>query len=197
MEETPPQEDPMTRAERYAAAYAAFVPSPDDNPAAVPYYCAAEGLRAAWGRDFCDRFNDVFHRAFCAAGAVSVSEGLRVAELTLRDYVERVRVPERPPANYGRFYRAEPVEVTAEDVFRREFRRTFPGERINGKLAREKRQEVWVSACRAAVEQNRRAREDYAADLRAAERDAARLREWVDDVHGVALLLDAAREVVR
>lgn len=155
----------MTRAERYEEAREAFTPDPTDSADAVPYYAAAAGLKAAWGAEICDLID--FHACFCAAGAA----GYEAAVATLRSIAEAE--PPKEPQGSGAWI-AEPVELTADEVFEREFKRAFPKRRLGSKFANEKKAETAERAQEIADAENAKARERYE-DERA--RQAARDRK--------------------
>lgn len=130
----------MNREELFEAAYAAFVPAEDDNPECVPFYRAWRGLEAAWGAEFCKRYNGVVHRAACECSYKHPTmRPYELALFTAKHMIENAKAPEEPRVVYS--HRAEPSEPTEQDaraIFATQFKAKWPNERLNGKLAREK-----------------------------------------------------------
>ena len=145
----------MSRETRYEEACRAFVPDPSDSADAIPYYRAAAGLKAAWGAAICDSID--FHACFCAAG----SQGYEAAVATLRALADAE--PPKEPQGSGA-YLARPLDVTAEDVFVREFKRAFPRRRVTSKFAQEKRESSAERAQEIADAENAKAAASYEAE---------------------------------
>jgi len=184
------------RALLFTQAYAAFEPSPDDSPNAIPFYRAFAGLRAAWGNDFCDKYNHALHQAACECG--TADKPYTVAIKVLQFMVEGYKPPERPTPSYS--YNLPPQPPTEQDartLFNEAFKEAFPGRRANSKLANEKWIEKREKAM--AIMQGRYEIEKVAYDKceqRREDQNRAHQQKWLDSIHQAALFEDAVREII-
>lgn len=128
----------MTRAQAFVHGSDSYVPAPDDPPANVPFYRAAWGLRAAWGREFCDQHHHLVHAA--ASRASWTVEPARRYRVALDELVRLAGTPVLPEPPRPRLsYATPPARPTEEDairLFQQEWRQHRPGERVNSKLAK-------------------------------------------------------------
>lgn len=169
----------MTGAEIYRDAYHAYEPQPDDRPDGISFYRAWAGLRAAWGDVFCKKYDAILHRACCMAYRFSPEEGYAIA-LSIVEESARQADPPRPSGPYSSNCPPRlPREDDARNLFKSEFRRAFPGKRLNSREANR----LWIEKRAQAMEiVQARYRErcaQYEADekLMSDER-AARVAEW-------------------
>lgn len=124
----------------FNTAHDAFVPAADDNPDCVPFYRAAAGLYAAWGKEFCDRYNSAVHRAACECShSHPTMSRYQLALYMLKYTAEQTKAPSEPRYSYSsRCEPSEPTEQDARNIFNAQFKRAFPGQRLNSKAAKEK-----------------------------------------------------------
>jgi hypothetical protein len=188
---------PLTTSNAFEAAYAAFAPAPDDNPAAVPAYRAFHALNAVWGESFGRQFNATWHRAACEASWAQEGERYKAALSAARDWVASAVPPPEPRPCYS--YASEPKAPTDADVIaavRREFKLAYPGKRWGSAFAK-------AALARVRDQAHKLLLARFVADVvkyEASETgrkasDATRHQAWLDTLHSMALLEDAVRKL--
>lgn len=179
--------------ERYEAGRLAFVADPSDNPECVPYYACHAGLRAAWGDARTKALSHAGHEIMNAAR----HGGLPSAIECVRAYLSPVTT--EPPVRWYSYSACPEAVFTADSVFRSEFKRAYPGERVNGKKAKELRTPARMAkAQELADRKNASLREEWEAEERRRSEAWARTwSRWMDSIHEAALIADAAWEIVR
>ncbi len=189
----------IDRREIFEQAAAAFLPAPDDSAAAIPFYRAWAGLRAAWGESFCKDFNGAVHNAACAAGWAPDGERYQAALITLRHLSENQQAPAAPREVWANAYHATPVEPTERDArefFNAEWRRKYPGKRANSKEANTKYAELSGKALAILRERYAQALAEYQRrEEQTSRENAARREEWFGKLHGMAAFEDAVRDI--
>jgi hypothetical protein len=177
----------MTQQEAFEQGFSGFVPQTDDPPDNISFYRTFRGLEAAFGKDLCDKYNGAIHNAACDAccgGNATASERYQYALISLRHQADKMKVPEEP--EYRRFWQHEPQEpgeVEAHNLFAEQFRARFPGQRINGKLAKEKWPQVRERALEIVHEKYVAAKAKYDAERAGVDEENARRKaDWQERV---------------
>lgn len=191
----------MTSRERFDAAYATFVPAPDDSDCAIPFYRAYAGLRAAWGPALTDPVglgSHVVHQAACYSGDAP-GDRYDVACQTARRIVETTKLPPKPTPRYS--YAAEPSKPTEQDAyeeFKAQYKRAFPGKRINSIHAKQQWAKVEMFAMQFVMNRYQQALAAHQQEeAQRQQQNHARRQEWIDKIHSIALLENMVRDAIR
>jgi hypothetical protein len=122
-------------------------------------------------------------------------EQYRQAVLTFRARCADAKLPHDPYYTVG--YKAPPVPPTERDakiLFHDEYRRKYPGQRVNSRHANQLWKEKAILAHQIVEDRYKIDQEHYEREeLARAEANAARHAAWLDAVHGMALLENWAR----
>lgn len=190
----------MRRLEQYIAGCAAYIPEASDPADNIRYYRAARGLQAAWGQDFCDTFNSVFHRAFCEAGNAQEPERQYAIALdVLREWTAAKPLNVREPYySYGTAIEPlAPTEADARAEFNRQWKAKYPGKRCNSKEANARYAEISGKAMEFVQAEYQDALKRYReVEAKRESENAKRRQEWLDVFHGAALCENAVRDLL-
>lgn len=184
-------------ADTFTLAHEAFIPAPDDNPDAVPFYRAYAGLKQAWGAEFVDEFHTAIHQIGCHIMHLKLEEKYPKALELLRYNVEHQAVIPKPQKRYQ--YHSEPDPPTEQDVvdlFNEQFRGAYPGKRINSKFAKEKWSQYSHMAKKAVQERYERAKAAYQGRLDQEERDYQnQLKPWQERMDSIKKFAQKAESI--
>lgn len=194
------------RLDYFSAAFDAFVPSPDDNPENVPFYRVSCGLRAAWGWDWeTGYYRSLLHGVACYTtySGIKTPDGyyetaLNVLRSYLRDW-NTGELREHPPSRSS-WWQREPAEPTEKDVlsfFRTEYKRAYPGNRVNSKHAKA----MWLVKKDQATEIMRN---EYLKHLESYQimkdeheaREVTKRERWLGAIHEEAFQEDEVRRIL-
>ncbi len=191
----------MSSQQRFEEAFKGWKQEPTDNPENIPFYRAFAGLRAAWGEDFYKNYNHVIHHVACSMD--KRAENLYQEALRQLAYYEgysiTYKLPEQPRPRYS--YSSEPNkpgEKEAKEYFDREYKRVYPGKRLNSKDAHEKWAANKDKALLIVTQAYTKALDAYQAKEKAldAENDA-RQREWENKIQETAIFENFIKEILR
>ena len=170
--------------EAYRQACAEYVPDASDNPECVPFYRAWRGVKAAWGTGFVEANHHWVHRALCWS---SPEYEYETVLKTIRFLANDAKRPDDPYRELS--YHCPPHEPTEDDVihfFRMEYRRAYPGKRVNSKHAKEQWAKVKDRAAQLVREQYEKDLEEYRAKEAAIKaRNDAQQAEWQAQVDAI------------
>ena len=173
----------MTTAERFKLLCDSFTPRPDDYPDSIPFYRAAFALRELWGAGFVDTYYHIWHQAACYSSDAP-TDRYAIALATARKFLDAPIPKASAPCHNYDAEPTPPTEVDAKKEFCRQYRRAFPGKRVNSKHANE----LWAQTHDAAV---KIVMDRYKSDLddwfrrerEHSERNARNQQVWMDTLH--------------
>lgn len=174
---------------QYLEGLQAFVPDAKDNPDCIPFYRAWRGMENVLGKDTMSHWHHLMHEAICWATYKPIEEQYATILQHLRSMVDRWKQPE--PPRYFYFYECAPSEPTEQDArkfFNEEYKKAFPGKRVNSKHANElwlQKKEQALSILRTNYKTRLAAFEQRKQDHEAREQRAR--QDWINQFHSMAL----------
>jgi hypothetical protein len=189
---------PSSAVDTFTLAHDAFVPAPDDNKEAIPFYRTWFGLKAVWGEEFCKEFHYVLHEISCRIIGLKVEEKYPKALELLQYNIDHQAYPPKPQRRIS--YSSEPdlfTDKDVEEIFVVHFKARWPEKRINSKFAKEKRKGAWETCQKLALERYERDKAGFVAQENQRERDYQnQLISWQERVDSINKFAVKAKEIL-
>lgn len=129
-----------------------FEPAPDDNPDAIPFYRDWAGVVAVIGDCNTKKFHHLIHNSLFWANPAHAWKGVLIGLKTVAD---GMKIPEKPEHRIAWWlvHPDENIEGRAYEMFKSQFKRAFPGKKINSKSAKSEWERLKAKATELAEEE--------------------------------------------